>query len=299
MLQRSLLLAAALSAVAVSTHGTTYNVTFTWYGQGDYTGQSNCNSNSAACGFYTYVRPLGMNQKYLISEILPFCLKFHAQLLTISHQPGYSAAVSQNLYGAGPGEGSGPACGTCYRLLITGDPSGNPLRNAGGPIVVMVNNLCPAHDPRGYDNPLCAQRDLSGNSTNEYGGVVDFNLCSDDGARAALFGTSGVGLAVGTAEEVDCGEWSGTKRYDSGSAPAPGPPGPPPPPPQGGPTDGPGATSPPAATGTSGSGSGVIGGSDGDGNGAAEPQQGVGDGERLSMSSLWLLLIPLVIMIRL
>lgn len=58
-------------------------------------------------------------------------------------QPGYSAAVSQNLFGVGPGAGAGPACGTCYKLTIQTDSSGNTLSNAGTSIVVQVTNLCP------------------------------------------------------------------------------------------------------------------------------------------------------------
>lgn len=151
--------------------GPTYKASFTHYGAGDSFGSPNCNTNTAACGFYT--------------------------------NPGYSAAVSQNLYGAGPGDGAGPACGTCWRLTGQTDSSGNQLSNAGTTIVVMVNNLCPANG-----NPLCAQNGLSG--TNQYGANVNFDLCSDSGAQAAFFGNDGVGLAIGTATQVDCSQWSGT-----------------------------------------------------------------------------------------
>lgn len=63
---------------------------------------------------------------------------------------------------------------------------------------------CPSAD----GNPLCSQSTLS--STNQYGANVNFDTCIDSGASAALFGSSGVGLAVGTAAEVSCSEWSGT-----------------------------------------------------------------------------------------
>ncbi|KAI9701731.1 MAG: hypothetical protein M1820_006359 [Bogoriella megaspora] len=159
------------TACAFASAGTIYNSTFTFYGVGDERGDGTCNSNTAACGFYT--------------------------------NPGFSAAVSQNLYGAPPGAGSGPICGTCWRLNATTNPYNN--RAIGTSIIVKVNNLCPASG-----NPLCAQSDLSDSSTNQFGGVVDFNLCRDDGASAALFGDSGTGLAVGSAEEVDCGDWKGT-----------------------------------------------------------------------------------------
>lgn len=76
----------------------------------------------------------------------------------------------------------------------------------------MVNNLCPATG----DNPLCAQPDLQ--SVNQYGATVDFNLCNDDGAHAALLTPAGTGLALGTAVAVSCSaEWEGTKKEDCGS----------------------------------------------------------------------------------
>jgi len=160
-----------LASVLAGATAQTYKASFTEYGTGDQNGSPNCNTASTACGFYT--------------------------------SPGYSAAVSQNLYGAGPGQGAGPACGTCWKLTIQTDSSGNTVSNAGNSIVVKVTNLCPAEG-----NPLCAQATLS--DTNQYGANVNFDTCINSGASAALFGSDGVGLGVGTAEEVDCSEWSGT-----------------------------------------------------------------------------------------
>lgn len=162
---------------------TTYNCTFTWYGAGDTRGSPNCNTNTAACGFYSY--------------------------------PGYSTAVSQNLYGAGPGQCAGPECGKCLKVNVYYDMNGNPIQNldgAGSDVVLLVNNLCPAEG-----NPLCAQPNLQ--STNQYGGTIDVNVCSDSGARQAIFGNSGTGLALGTAEEVDCSSWNGTIQH-SGTSPS-------------------------------------------------------------------------------
>lgn len=114
------------------------------------------------------------------------------------------AAVSQNLFGVGDQQGPGPACGTCYQLVPETDSTGNQLRGASS-ILVKVNNLCPADS-----NVLCAQNGLTG--TNQYGANVNFDLCKDDGAAAALFGSSGVGLAVGTAVQVSCSLWTGTRH---------------------------------------------------------------------------------------
>ncbi|KAG9755348.1 hypothetical protein KCU73_g5462, partial [Aureobasidium melanogenum] len=68
---------------------------------------------------------------------------------------------------------------------------------------VQITNLCPASG-----NPLCSQNGLTG--TNQYGANLDFDLCINSGANTALFGNSGVGLAVGTAVQVSCSEWTGT-----------------------------------------------------------------------------------------
>ena len=42
------------------------------------------------------------------------------------------------------------------------------------------------------------------------GANVNFDTCIDDGASAALFGSSGVGLALGSATQVSCNQWSGS-----------------------------------------------------------------------------------------
>jgi len=153
--------------------GQTFKASFTEYGSGDQNGSGNCNVATTACGFFT--------------------------------NPGFSAAVSQNEFGVGPGAGAGPACGTCWQLTIETDSNGDKVANAGKSIVVQVTNLCPADG-----NPLCAQNGLSG--TNQYGANLNFDLCIDSGASSALFSGagSGVGLGVGSAEQVSCSEWSGT-----------------------------------------------------------------------------------------
>ncbi|KAK4547689.1 hypothetical protein LTR36_000646 [Oleoguttula mirabilis] len=161
----------AAAALAVGASAQSYSASFTEYGSTDSWGSGNCNVATTACGYYT--------------------------------SPGYSAAVSQNEFGVGPGAGAGPGCGTCWKLTIETDSSGNAVSNAGNSIVVQVTNLCPADG-----NPLCAQSSLT--STNQYGANLNFDTCIDSGASAALFGSSGVGLGVGTATVVDCSEWSGT-----------------------------------------------------------------------------------------
>ncbi|KAB2575840.1 putative endoglucanase v-like protein [Lasiodiplodia theobromae] len=158
------------AALGVANAGTTYKATMTAYGSSDNNGSGNC-VKTGACGFY--------------------------------FNPGYSAAVSQNLYGAGPGEGAGPACGKCYALTAEKDSTGNTLSGTKT-VVVRVDNLCPASG-----NNVCSMGSLS--ETNSYGANVNFDLCIDSGANTAVFGGNDIGLAQGTAEEVDCSQWSGTQ----------------------------------------------------------------------------------------
>ena len=46
------------------------------------------------------------------------------------------------------------------------------------------------------------------------GAQVNFDTCIDDGAAGALFGSSGVGLALGTATKVSCSQWSGSANIN-------------------------------------------------------------------------------------
>ncbi|CAF9918813.1 MAG: hypothetical protein ALECFALPRED_000836 [Alectoria fallacina] len=100
---------------------------------------------------------------------------------------GFNAAISQAVYGGYPGSGPSAACGICWKL--TPDYAG------ANEIFVKVNNLCPDDQ-----NPLCAQpADVD----------INFDLCEDSGAAAALFGSSNVQQVNGTAAIVDCSNWSG------------------------------------------------------------------------------------------
>lgn len=136
---------------------TALKATFTEYGSGDSNGSPNCASTTNACGGATLYS-------------------------------GYTAALSQEQFGVGPGEGAGPACGTCYELTIQTDLNGNAVVEKT--ITVTVNNLCPSDG-----NPICSV-------PNQYGGQIHFDLCSDTGAADAFFTASEAG--IGTAQEVSC-----------------------------------------------------------------------------------------------
>ena len=61
---------------------------------------------------------------------------------TNNEQPGLTAAVSQNLFGAS--SGAGPYCGRCLKLNAqTNLYNDQTIASAGRDVVVMVDNLCP------------------------------------------------------------------------------------------------------------------------------------------------------------
>ncbi|GAP91706.1 putative glycoside hydrolase family 45 protein [Rosellinia necatrix] len=143
------LLAAPLGALAQ------LRASFTEYGSGDINGSSNCVTSNNACGFAG---------------------------------GGYTAALSQAQFGAGPGQGAGPACGSCYQITVQTDLNGSPVQQRT--ITVKVDNLCPIDG-----NPIC-------NVPNSYGADIHFDLCIDSGAAGAFFTSSGAGL--GYATQVSC-----------------------------------------------------------------------------------------------
>ena len=124
--------------------------TFTEYGSGDQNGSPNCATTENACG-----TPSG---------------------------GGLTAALSQQQFGAGPGEGAGPACGECWTITVESDLDGNPVEPKT--TQVTVDNLCPVDG-----NPICSV-------PNQYGGEIHFDLCIDTGADSFLtFGGAGIGTA--------------------------------------------------------------------------------------------------------
>ncbi|KAH6655395.1 hypothetical protein BKA67DRAFT_534322 [Truncatella angustata] len=108
---------------------------------------------------------------------------------------GYTAGVSQNLWGSRTDTEPGWACGTCWH--IHAETNGQQQLINSTDIVVHVHDWCPA----AKHNDLCQQTDLS--STNKYDAVVHFNLCPETGSSAAFF-ASGDGLGIGTATRVNC-----------------------------------------------------------------------------------------------
>ncbi|KAE8355721.1 RlpA-like double-psi beta-barrel-protein domain-containing protein-containing protein [Aspergillus coremiiformis] len=148
----SLLIASAMCAGAFAQQ----RASFTMYGSGDSNGSPNCATAVNACGQPT--------------------------------QSGITAALSQAQFGVGPGQGAGPACGTCWELTITSDLNGNPVEQKT--VKVTVNNLCPIDG-----NPIC-------NTPNSYGAAIHFDLCKDTGVQGNFFTSTGAG--TGTAQQVSC-----------------------------------------------------------------------------------------------
>ena len=133
-----------------TTLGGIMQASFTYYGSGDTFGSGPCTTSSNACG---------------------------------SAAGGYTAAMSQNFFGAGPGQGAGPMCGTCWQLELNGKT-----------MVVTIDNLCPIEG-----NTICGMGSQS--ATNSMGANIHFDLCLDSGANSLL---AGAGTGAGTAVQVPC-----------------------------------------------------------------------------------------------
>ncbi|KAH9963033.1 glycoside hydrolase family 45 protein [Lactifluus volemus] len=114
---------------------------------------------------------------------------------------GYSAAISQRSFGAS--SGSGDACGRCFRITETEDPSTPDWKGPFKTITVIVNDLCPY--AKGED--WCGQS--ASQPLNNVGAAVHFDLCVDSGAAAGFF-TAPRGSGKGYYEEVSCEEWKGS-----------------------------------------------------------------------------------------
>lgn len=104
---------------------------------------------------------------------------------------GYTASLSQNLYGGGGADGQAWSCGTCWQLTTLWDVTNSTT------IVVTVVGDCPAT----AGNDLCMMKTLE--DENVHGMNVNVDLCSDSGATEAMFG-SDQGLALGYAVRVQC-----------------------------------------------------------------------------------------------
>ncbi|KAF8265957.1 glycoside hydrolase family 45 protein [Lactarius quietus] len=117
---------------------------------------------------------------------------------------GYTAALNQLSYGAGPNEGPGDACGRCFKLTGSSDPNSPNSQGPFNSIVVKVNDLCSAQD----NQQLCSQ--TTSNDTNSLGQPMHFQLCQDSGAPGAFF-PDGSETLIGSYQEVTCTtDWTGS-----------------------------------------------------------------------------------------
>ena len=122
------------------------------------------------------------------------------------HAGGYTAAISQNMFGAGPGQGAGDGCGHCWRV-----------ETGGKSIVVTVDNLCPIEGNERCNQANKDAKNADGESLRPSvwtslmrkgdetyfllaGATVHIDLCKDTGASDALLG--GLGFAMGTATNL-------------------------------------------------------------------------------------------------
>jgi hypothetical protein len=79
------------------------------------------------------------------------------------------------------------------------DGDGVALTNATV-ITVHAITICPAT----VGNELCQMQNLTSSAANVHNASVHFNLCEDTGTAIAAFGSSSLGLALGTVARVEC-----------------------------------------------------------------------------------------------
>lgn len=79
------------------------------------------------------------------------------------------------------------------------DGDGVALTNASV-VTVQAITICPAT----VGNELCQMQNFSSSAVNVHNATVHFNLCEDTGTSIAAFGSSEIGLAIGTVTRVEC-----------------------------------------------------------------------------------------------
>jgi hypothetical protein len=125
----------------------------------------------------------------------------------ISMTSGYTAAV--NLLSFGAYDGTGDACGRCFKITPTRYPdSRHHTGSMGNTIVVRATDLCPFSS--GGGPPWCNQ--TVSKPVNQHGMKMHFDLCEQSGASSAFF-PSDVGAMLGNYTEVSCSstEWQGSE----------------------------------------------------------------------------------------
>ena len=129
------------------------------------------------------------------------------------------AAANNVTYAAGQPivNGVGKGCGQCWHLQPDSDAYQSNGKSLGTPVVVKINDQCT--DPK-----YCDQEEGSNHSplNTGYGKQVHFDLCDQSGVTEQFFGAIGKGVALGTAQQVECsylndGEY-GTKMGKVGQA---------------------------------------------------------------------------------
>ena len=117
------------------------------------------------------------------------------------HGTGFAAANNVT-YAAGQPivNGVGKGCGQCWHLEPESDAYQSNGKSLGTPVVVKINDQCT--DPK-----YCDQEEF-GNHTplnTGYGKQVHFDLCDQSGVTKQFFGQIGMGVAIGLAQQVECG----------------------------------------------------------------------------------------------
>ena len=116
------------------------------------------------------------------------------------HGTGFAAANNVT-YAAGQPivNGVGKGCGQCWHLMPESDAYQSNGKSLGTPVVVKIDDQCT--DPK-----YCDQEEFGNNTplNTGYGKQVHFDLCDQSGVTKQFFGDIGMGVALGSAQQVEC-----------------------------------------------------------------------------------------------
>ena len=138
----------------------------------------------------------------------------------LTGSPGKDPTAAMSAYLI-PNYGKGN-CGTCWRVTnarqLNFHGSGQ-VPTIGGPqastkdgMVVMINNSCAPGQDQYRPGAVGQCTQTTSKPQDGLGSATVLDLCKDTDAVQQFFGNPNPGMSVADVEEVDCSEWSGTKR---------------------------------------------------------------------------------------
>lgn len=110
-------------------------------------------------------------------------------------------AMSENFFGAGPGEGAGQGCGLCYYVEVWGSPYGGCTSSYGNGEVFKVTDLCPEQGNERWCKDTPGERNICGFLCHLDIRDTFWNRLSDCGTSEGIYWAS--------LSKTSCANWDG------------------------------------------------------------------------------------------